>query len=416
MDSFKNSENLIKRKSTTELFVDDFETQNWELSNKTKDSVSKYRFQFNALYTLDLIICHVFIGPAVVAFWRGTWDFANYWYDEVLFEKNHNLSNALALFIGLIANFSLDLFHSSVNKLAGKVGTWRHVVVRNSFSIVYGVLDILLWKGVWDGYDHWVGNGLYQSLATLITGLIVLSVFRTVKTAWSMPNGIVVDRAEDQISADTFWQTQPEDTILKRWRDCFLSRMLEIATIFVWHGVWSTTDNFSEEFLCQLDEYACRDSALLSLLIGWSGGLFLFMSQYPLVILASRRHNSRLSLIGFNIVNYIFNVAGVYFTINSFRAAWYLLDVYYFPEEKVLSWLSALSFGVIILFTFRCISCLHAGIYRDKAKCGVTIGYHLLSYFYVKSLDKKLRRDDTSVDNNNKTDTPDDVTKYDFQK
>ena len=62
MDSFKNSENLIKRKSTTELFVDDFETQNWELSNKTKDSVSKYRFQFNALYTLDLIICHVFIG------------------------------------------------------------------------------------------------------------------------------------------------------------------------------------------------------------------------------------------------------------------------------------------------------------------------------------------------------------------
>ena len=42
-------------------------------------------------------------------------------YDEVLFEKNHNLSNALALVIGLIANFSLDLFHSSVNKLAGKV-------------------------------------------------------------------------------------------------------------------------------------------------------------------------------------------------------------------------------------------------------------------------------------------------------
>ena len=68
-----------------------------------------------------------------------------------------------------------------------QIGTWRHVTVRNLYSIVYGILDILLWKGVWDGYDEWAGHGEWQATSTLVMGLMVLTLTRTVKTAWSMP-------------------------------------------------------------------------------------------------------------------------------------------------------------------------------------------------------------------------------------
>ena len=192
----------------------------------------------------------------MVAFWRGTWDFGNLWYsvntwhvilfyqhslrfDKILFSENLNLSNAVALLSGIVLNFAIDMFHTSIRDLAGTPGSWRHVVGRHVYSVVYGVLDILLWKGVWDGYDHYAGHGPLQAVLSLSLGVITLLATRTIKTAWSMPvsryvvakypsrnvlthfrfldiwfqNGIVVDRPEDHISADTFWHSEPGDNI-----------------------------------------------------------------------------------------------------------------------------------------------------------------------------------------------------------
>ena len=74
-------------------------------------------------------------GPSVVAFWRGTWDYANIWYDKVLFQGDLDLSNALAIILGLILNFLLDMFHRSVQPLAGKVrDEVREREIRLSFT------------------------------------------------------------------------------------------------------------------------------------------------------------------------------------------------------------------------------------------------------------------------------------------
>ena len=69
-------------------------------------------------------------------------------------------------------------------------------------------------------------------------------------------------------------------------------------------------------FTLHLQSPYCLDSALLSLLIGWTGGGVLFVSQFPLVHLSQHRHGSRLSLITFNIINYIFTLVGILATIN----------------------------------------------------------------------------------------------------
>ena len=88
--------NMKQSQSTTELFLNDFQVQNWELDSKVKENLSKKSSIIFFLFSLDLIICHIligqsqfflknvktnqFLGPAVVAFWRGTWDFGNLWY------------------------------------------------------------------------------------------------------------------------------------------------------------------------------------------------------------------------------------------------------------------------------------------------------------------------------------------------
>ena len=54
--------NLNKEKSFIELFLDDFEIQNWDLSLKAKEILEKSRNTFFSLYCLDFILCHIIIG------------------------------------------------------------------------------------------------------------------------------------------------------------------------------------------------------------------------------------------------------------------------------------------------------------------------------------------------------------------
>ena len=123
------------------------------------------------------------------------------------------------------------------------------------------------------------------------------------------------DHPESQISADTFLSSSPgQEAATRRVTDCALSRLLEVATILLWHGIWSLTDWTAKFYLC--NSAYCLDSAVLSLIIGWTGGGLLFVFQFPLLHLSQHRHRSKLRLILFNGLNFVFTLAGVYFTIN----------------------------------------------------------------------------------------------------
>ena len=87
-------------------------------------------------------------GPGVVAFWRGTWDYSNTWLDEELCSGNLTFSNLLCLAIGLVVTSCIDLFHHNINNIAGYVGTVKHTIFRHVFSIIWGFIDIIMWKGL----------------------------------------------------------------------------------------------------------------------------------------------------------------------------------------------------------------------------------------------------------------------------
>ena len=126
-------------------------------------------------------------GPSVVAFWRGTWDYSNIWLDKELCSGDLTLSNLLCLSLGLFVTGCIDLFHHNVREMAGDVGTVKHSIVRHVFSLIWGICDVIMWKGLWDGVDHWFGYGLHQAGVTLFIGLSTLTVSRTLKSALSMP-------------------------------------------------------------------------------------------------------------------------------------------------------------------------------------------------------------------------------------
>ena len=101
---------------------------------------------------------------------------------------------------------------------------------------------------------------------------------------------------------------------MKRAADCLASRIVEVGVILVWHGFWTITDVVTEEVY----EMNHTESSLFSLSVGLSGGLFLFIVQFPLLKFYNSSESGVYARYIFLVLNFIFNLAGVYITISRY--------------------------------------------------------------------------------------------------
>ena len=107
-----------------------------------------------------------------------------------------------------------------------------------------------------------------------------------------------------------------------------------------------------------------KETSWFSLEVGWSGGCFVLVWQLVLFSL----HNNLSAPAQYFLFLPLYSLhllLQVFITISSFRAAWYLLDVYYLPSNPDTSQLTAMAVGLVILILLRVTSCLHAGVASD---------------------------------------------------
>ena len=110
-----------------------------------------------------------------------------------------------------------------------------------------------------------------------------------------------------------------------------------------------------------------KETSWFSLEVGWSGGCFVLLWQWVLLYL----HNNTSAASQYFLFLPLYSLhllLQVVLTISSFRAAWYLLDVYYLPNDQDASQLSAMAVGLTILILLRVTSCLHAGVSSDAPR------------------------------------------------
>ena len=58
-------ESKEKQKTLFRAFLDDFEKQQFGLSEKTKEDLEPHKWTVGTLYTLDMVICYSIIGKAL---------------------------------------------------------------------------------------------------------------------------------------------------------------------------------------------------------------------------------------------------------------------------------------------------------------------------------------------------------------
>ena len=89
-----------------------------------------------------------FSGPCVVAFWRCVWNYHDLFLDGPVFDRdNLTISNLVAIFVGLVGTFLIDVFHHNIAKYNFIPKPLKLSVMSKMFSIAWGTLDITFWKG-----------------------------------------------------------------------------------------------------------------------------------------------------------------------------------------------------------------------------------------------------------------------------
>ena len=252
------------------------------------------------------------------------------------------------------------------------------------------------WKGFWDGINHLAGTSYAASAVTFSTGLLFLLLTGTVRTPLSPPVGVIVDTPEGNIASDTYLSSGPDSGWAYRLADALVSRLVELSVILMWHGVWTMTDLVLEVHLGMSN----WSSTMVGYCCGLAGGMAVFVMQFPLLWLCEKfpsgagdRLPSRLPVYLYNVA---FCVVGTIATISSFRAYWYLLDLYYLTDNYTASLVTGQIFGALGLIALNCASCLHAGIFKDSIGSeGCCVSFYYLSYFYIR--DMKVEKEEDSV-------------------
>ena len=67
--------------------LNNFQNNFGQLSDLSIDKLRHNSVSLWTRYCMDFLFCHFLVGPAVIAFWRGTWDYSWIYLDEWLFEN-----------------------------------------------------------------------------------------------------------------------------------------------------------------------------------------------------------------------------------------------------------------------------------------------------------------------------------------
>ena len=116
------------------------------------------------------------------------WNFHDLFLDGPIFDREElTCSNIWAIFVGLSGTFLLDVFHHNISSWTASLTPLRSSLLSKLFSIIWGVLDVTYWKGVWDGLNLWLGTEILVPTITLILGMVTLVLLGSVKTGICAP-------------------------------------------------------------------------------------------------------------------------------------------------------------------------------------------------------------------------------------
>ncbi|XP_050304957.1 uncharacterized protein LOC126742356 isoform X2 [Anthonomus grandis grandis] len=344
-------------------------------------SQSKISALLKLLSVFDVLFSALIVAPCVIIFWRGIWDLmAVYIYPEDLI-----LSTIVSTIFGICGRMLSALCQTQLeDSFHPKMGKISWYLASRVYTIVMGVVVINSWRGPWELLTLLTGeDNLMVHAVSFFGGLMLLMMAKSVRNTNSTPCEIVTDSDVDNyFKIVTRFKTYVSGRVSFFILDCIFSVVIVgTLVVFIWRGLWIMVDIF----LFPDDPEA---SAHGSLILGYSIIAVLFIMQ-PIV----RNVCNKLSGAARLLFADLFIIVCLVGTINVWRGIWMCLDIYFLPDNKVLSCWITLTVSLVLLILLGCSnSLLVRGVYIDAeepdGKCVVLPCYYLRIIFQAEKLKK----------------------------
>lgn len=162
---------------------------------------SKAHYVF--LSVLDTLLSSIVIGPAVIAYWRGTWCLI----DIYIFPDNTENTIISSCVIGLVGHL---VFTISQNYLKNNFHPEKHrllyYTVSRLYSYVYGIACVNLWRGAWKALDHYTGTEILTVVIPTVVSAVALAGMRTFRNVSAAPFAVVIDICQGYFEVPTMFR------------------------------------------------------------------------------------------------------------------------------------------------------------------------------------------------------------------
>lgn len=170
------------------------------------DGVLNPKISFHAilLELLDYSYVSLVLAPAVVGYWRGTWNLM----DDYLYPENHFHSSVASLSVGIVGHLLFTIFQAKFGK---KFNPHRrrltYYLMSRTYTFVYGAVCVNGWRGAWHLMDSHTPLTRTFVCSSVIISFIALVSIRALRNISSVPFVCITDTNKGFFAVPTYFKT-----------------------------------------------------------------------------------------------------------------------------------------------------------------------------------------------------------------
>lgn len=167
------------------------------------DMKSSNRLHYAILAILDTIFSASVVAPAVVGYWRGTWELSDFY----VYPQEPVFSSFASITIGFTGLFAFtvlqhtmdDILHPDKHRLSYYFGS-------RLYTFVFGFCCVNAWRGAWKALDIYTELTPSTVFATIVMSLLALGVMRAIRNLSAPPFSLVLDSCSGYFEVQTMFR------------------------------------------------------------------------------------------------------------------------------------------------------------------------------------------------------------------
>lgn len=156
------------------------------------------------LYLSDILFSTLILGPAIVVYWRGTWNLS----DLVLKMDNLSISALISLAIGIIGHLVFTIFQKKLDKYCHPDKHRILFLIGSRFyTYVYGMVCVHGWRAGWMLMDLYLTRHVFHIFTITFVSAVILSLIKGIRNISATPFSITTDHSKNYFAIPTYFKT-----------------------------------------------------------------------------------------------------------------------------------------------------------------------------------------------------------------